>query len=196
MSEEGVPRRSDVYSAAPSDRTEVAVPRSGTAGSRSAVPPDKFQLERFEDGGFRFVHPQGRALTARPSPEGLRLDAGLLRRRTDVTGGGYLLEAGGEGDEAIERGRTMRAARGARTVDGVTILLDDGRLFEVRSALESGVLGFELAGWEVSGAYARAEAEGRGWALWLTPAGSALDGSDTVLLLFAAELAAASGPEV
>ena len=195
MSEEDEGRPLEVYSAAPSDRTEVAVPRSGTAGSRSAVPPDKIQLERLADGGFRLVHPGGLAWTARPVPGGLRLDAGLLRRRTDVEGGGHLLETDGAGGEAVERGRTMRAGRSARTVDGVTILLDDGRLFEIRSAVADGVLGFELSGWEVSGAYARAELEGGGWALWLTPAGSALPDADTVLLLFAAELAEASGQE-
>lgn len=191
MSEEDNRRDSEVYSAAPSDRTEVAVPRSGTAGSRSAVPPDKFQLERLDDGGFRLLDPRGLALTARPAPEGFRLPAGWLRRRRDVAGGGFLLVEGSE-EEAAELGRTMRGATAPRTVDGVALLLDDGRLFEIRSAIEDGRLGFELAGWEVPGAYVRAEPEGEGWTLSLTPAGTALPSVETVVLLFAAELADAS----
>ena len=185
-------RRTEViYSPAPSGRTEVAATRSGTAGSRSAVPPETFQLERLDDGGFRLQDPRGRALTARPAAEGLQLPHGLLRRRTGVAGGGYLLMGGDDGEE---RGRTMRAARGPRTVDGGTILLADGRLFAMRSAIEEGRLGFELFGWEVSGAYVRAEAAPGGWALSLTPAGTALPDAETLVLLFAAELADAGGP--
>jgi len=182
-----------VYSAAPSGRTEVAATRSGTAGSRSAVPPETFQLERLDDGGFLLLDPRGRALTARPAAEGLQLPRGLLRHRTGVAGGGYLLT---EGDEGTERGRTMRAARGPRSVDGGTILLADGRLFAMRSAIEEGRPGFELCGWEVSGAYVRAEAAPLGWALSLTPAGTALPDVDTLVLLFAAELWDASGPRI
>jgi hypothetical protein len=184
-------RRTEVvYSPAPSGRTEVAATRSGTAGSRSAVPPETFQLERLADGGFRLLDPRGGAVTAHPAAEGLRLPHGLLRRRTGVAGGGYLLE---EGDEGTERGRSMRAARGPRTVDGGTILLADGRLFVMRSAIEEGRPGFELCGWEVSGAYVRAEPAPGGWALALTPAGTELPDAAMLVLLFAAELADADG---
>lgn len=185
-------RRSEVvYSPAPSGRTRVAATRSGTAGSRSAVPPETFQLERLADGGFRLLDPRGGVLTARPAAEGLRLPFGLLRRRTGAPGGGYLLE---EEDGGAERGRSMRAAQGPRTVDGGTILLADGRLFALRSAIEEGRPGFELCGWEVSGAYVRAEAAPGGWALSLTPAGTALPDAETLVLLFAAELWDADGP--
>ena len=187
-------RRTEVvYSPAPSGRTEVAATCSGTAGSRSAVPPETFQLERLADGGFRLLDPRGRALTALAAAEGLQLPQGRLRRRTGVAGGGFLLE---EGDEGIERGRSMRAAPGPRTVDGGTILLADGRLFAMRSAIEEGRLGFELSGWEVSGAYVRAEAAPGGWALSLTPAGTALPDVETLVLLFAAELWDADGPRI
>jgi len=171
------PERSEVvYSPAPSGRTEVAATRSGTADSRSAVPPETFQLERLADGGFRLLDPRG-----------LQLPQGLLRRRTE---GGFLLAD----EEGAERGRTLRGARGARTVDGTTLLLADGRLFEIRSAIAEGRPGFELCGWEVSGAYVRAEAGPDGWALSLTPAGTALPGAEMLVLLFAAELADADGP--
>jgi len=169
-----------IYSAAPSGR-------SGTARSRSAVPPETFQLEQLADGGFRLLDPRGHVL---------QLPHSVLRRRTDVTGGGYLLMEGAPGTEGAERGRTMRAARGPRTVDGITILLADGRLFQIRSAIEEGRPGFELCGWEVSGAYVRAEAAPGGWTLSLTPAGHALPDAETLVLLFAAELADADGPRI
>lgn len=175
------PSRSEVYSAAPSDRTEVAVP-----------PGASFQLERLADGGFRLVDAGGRAVTAHPDSEGWRLDTGLLRRRTDLAGGGYLLLRG-TGPDAAERGRSMRPAPDPRTADGVGILLDDGRLFEVRSAFEGGELGFELRGWEVSGAYLRAVPAGTGWAIVPTPAGARLEGTEAIVLLLAAELAGLSG---
>ena len=111
---------------------------------------------------------------------------------------GYVIRPAAQGEGLVvevhdagattELGRTTSLAGASRTGSEATLLLHDGRLF--RGAFRGGrAPGFELTGWEVAGAYLRAEPEDGDWKLRRTPAGASLEDEPAILLLFGAIVA-------
>jgi len=145
-----------------------------------------------EAGGFRLEVDGTAALIVRPEPSGWQLDGGatkgwrLNRQRSGADG--FVLRRAGE-DEA---GRTMRHPGSGSEAGLSYLLLDDGRLFRVvlRGPRDAR---FELLGWETPGAYLVARPEQVGWSIRPTAAGECLERTESMLILFAAEVLAADG---
>lgn len=146
-----------------------------------------------EEGGFRLELGATAALSVRPGPAGWQVQGGvaegwrLLRQRDGSDG--FVLCRNGEDDEA---GRTMRHPGSGSEAGLSYLLLDDGRLFRVvlRGPREAR---FELLGWETPGAYLVARPERVGWSIGPTAAGECLERTESMLILFAAEVLASDG---
>jgi hypothetical protein len=139
-------------------------------------------VTRLAGGGFELTAAGAPAVRVVPDTGGWRIegDPGMqgwsLRRVEPRIGGFVLMQA------EREIGRTMASKE---------VLLEDGRLFRiVRQAQGEG---FELAGWEVPGAYLRAVAQGEGFRLEATVAGGGIPDIRALTLLFAAEALDSAG---
>jgi hypothetical protein len=154
---------------------------AAAAGCRVASPTP--------EGGFRLGRDDGHTVEARPDTGGWivsstsRDDEWFLREISSPYRG-YTLE---ERRTADALGQISRLETAAGTPGLVSVVLGDGRLFTI-SPRVGDPPGYDLSGWEVSGAYWSARLEGGRWSLSPTPAGTMLPDAETLVVLFAAEL--------
>ncbi len=94
------------------------------------------------------------------------------------------MRASGAADEI---GRTMPLVGAEEIAASRFLLLDSGRLFCIRRRGPRDE-GFELLGWETSGAFLTARPEPRGWTLVSNAACRGLEDIQVLSILFAAEI--------
>ncbi len=159
-------------------------------GAQRAVaePPARF-VARLPGGGFEIAADGAVAIRVVPAEDGWRVGGtdgleGWILRRAAAERPGFVLGHPGSGTEG---GRTMPPV-GLGQESGLRfLLLEDGRVFRIvrRGPRQQG---FELLGWETSGAYLRAEPAAPGWRIAPTPAAGGLGELNVIAILFAAEI--------
>jgi hypothetical protein len=138
------------------------------------------------EGGFRLDGDDGHAVEARPEAGGWLVtraagaDEWFLRELST----GFTLE---ERRTADTLGEISRLETAASAPGLVSLLLGDGRLFRIGPRVGDPP-GYDLAGWEVPGAYWTARLEAGCWTFSPTPAGTMLPDDDALVVLFAAQL--------
>jgi hypothetical protein len=138
------------------------------------------------EDGFRLDGDDGRVVEARPDAGGWVVtgaagDEEWFLRELST---GYRLE---ERRTADTLGEISRLETAASTPGLISLLLGDGRLFTISPRVEDPP-GYDLAGWEVPGAYWTARLEQSGWLLSPTPAGAMLADDEALVVLFVAQL--------
>jgi hypothetical protein len=149
-------------------------------------------VARRPDGGFDLEAPGLPSTHVVPDSGGWRIegDAGMTnwRLRRARTGRGFVAS-----DGEREIARTMSTVGMEGTAAPKNLLMDDGRLFRIQCGPPREG-GFELLGWETSGAYLRARPKPDGWKLVPTAACAGIVDLRALCLLFAAEVLDAEQP--
>ena len=156
-------------------------------GSGGMSKHPEYLLTRETNGGFDLQPTSGERIQLEVAQDGWhaiaagKLPACSLRRESQA---GHILQAA---EDQTEFGRTLCLSTSSPGLNLYYLLLDDGRMFRIVPCGPRDNR-FELMGWETSGAYLVARAEGEGWRITPTVACRGISTLDAILILFAAQI--------